>query len=319
METVGEFLEEWRNGEPFVQAHTSGSTGKPKDIRLLKADMCASARATNAFFSIGKESVVGMALSTDYIAGKMMCVRAELAGADIVAIKPTNNILLDGVGRPIDLFAIVPSQIQSFIEHPEYAFKVRNLLIGGAAPTAEQCHMLTLAGYSAWISYGMTETCSHVALARADDPLRVFSAMPGISFETSSDGRLCINCSNFSVRRLETNDIVELLSPTKFRWRGRADGVINSGGVKMIPEELEALYAPAMHGLPFYVVGVPDAKWGQAVALVAETDVDTLSKIEIELRAAIQDHRKLPKKYLAVSELPRTSNGKIRRCIIPET
>ncbi|MDD6668520.1 MAG: AMP-dependent synthetase, partial [Bacteroidales bacterium] len=74
--TVDEFLAEWRNGDAFVTAHTSGSTGTPKAIRLLKADMLASARATNARFGIGAHSRLLLCLSPDYIAGKMMIVRA---------------------------------------------------------------------------------------------------------------------------------------------------------------------------------------------------------------------------------------------------
>lgn len=50
--TVDDFLKEWHSEEPFVVAHTSGSTGKPKEIKLLKADMRASAALTNRFFSI---------------------------------------------------------------------------------------------------------------------------------------------------------------------------------------------------------------------------------------------------------------------------
>ncbi len=313
MESVREFMEEWRNGEPTVKAHTSGSTGKPKDILLLKRDMAASAKATNTFFGINKGSVVGMALSTDYIAGKMMCVRADLAGADILAFSPTNNIDLDNVDSVIDLFAIVPSQIQSFVDKPHYARKVRNLLIGGAAPTKEQCHKLTLAGYRAWISYGMTETCSHVALAKANDPDRVFTAMPGMSFSASEDGRLILASERFSFGTLETNDIVELLSPYKFKWRGRADGVINSGGIKLIPEELEKLYSEVLGEIPFFVTSTEDEKWGQAVTLVAEANDEELCAIERKLREAINDHRLLPKRYVEVESLPRTANGKIRR------
>ncbi len=315
MDELNRFLEEWRSPSPYVVAHTSGSTGTPKEIRLLKDDMRASASATNSFFGIGADSAVGMALSPAYIAGKMMSVRAELAGARLVYIEPSNTVDLSEVEGVIDLFAIVPSQIQSFIEHPEYAAKVRNLLIGGAAPSAEQCHMLTLLGYRAWISYGMTETCSHVALARADAPDRTFRAMPGISFEALADGRLAIECPRFSFGRIETNDLASVLSPSLFRWRGRADGVINSGGIKLIPEELEALYAPALGQIPYFVAAVPDEKWGQAVALVAETDEAGINAIEQKLRSSVAEHCRLPKRYIAVKSLPRTANGKVRRKI----
>ena len=64
------FLEEWFDDRSYVLGHTSGSTGAPKEIQLSKADMRASARMTNAFFAIDRESVLLLCLSVSYIAGK---------------------------------------------------------------------------------------------------------------------------------------------------------------------------------------------------------------------------------------------------------
>ena len=314
MERLKQFIGEWNGPEDYIVAHTSGSTGAPKPIRLLKSDMKVSALATNSFFGITDRSVVGMALSADYIAGKMMTVRSLLSGARLVAIPPKTDVSLDNVDGVIDLFAIVPAQIQSFIDRPDYAAKVRNLLVGGAAPTAEQCHVLNLLGYKTYISYGMTETCSHVALARADDSRRVFQAMPGITFASEgADSRLVIECPRFSAKRIVTNDVAEILSPEKFRWRGRVDNIINSGGIKLIPEELEAMYAPFTCGVECYVTSFAHDKWGRAVALVAATDCETLEAIAEKLRSNIAEHKYLPKRLIAVKNLPKAGNGKIRR------
>lgn len=310
MDRLNEFIEEWRNGREYVEAHTSGSTGTPKAIQLLKSDMRTSARATCAFFGIGPQSAVGMALSADYIAGKMMAVRALESGARLVVVEPSNDIRLAPEDGVVDLFAIVPSQAACFVRHPEYAELVRNLLIGGAAPADEDLRALELAGYTVWISYGMTETCSHVALARGDDSRRIFRAMPGVRFEQAEDGRLVIDAPAFSFGRLQTNDLVELIDDRRFRWRGRADGVINSGGIKFVPEELEALYRPFM-SCRFYVSHIPDAKWGEAIAVVAEADSE--GEVMAALRSGIPDHRRLPKRIFCVDRLPEASNGKIRR------
>ena len=157
----------------------------------------------------------------------------------------------------------------------------------------------------------MTETCSHVALAHAEDPERVFHAMPGISFETDTDGRLIICAPNFSFGRLTTNDIVELRSADSFCWRGRFDNVINSGGIKLYPEELERLYSPYLQGTNFYVAGRSDSRWGQAVAIVVEGQADE-KKIMQTLRDNLP-HKLCPKSIETVAALPRTANGKIRR------
>ncbi|MCH5221474.1 MAG: AMP-binding protein [Muribaculaceae bacterium] len=310
MATVNDFIREWCNGSDYVLAHTSGSTGKPKEIRLLKADMIASARATNEFFCIDAASVLALVLSPDYIAGKMMIVRALESGARLLELPVSNKI---EVKEPVDLIAIVPSQIESLIENDLQANFIRNVLIGGASPTKQQCEALLSRGYKVYISYGMTETCSHVALADGADADRIFHAMPGISFSTTADGRLVVNGREFSFNSLETNDVVELCSPTSFRWRGRADGVINSGGLKFFPEELEAEYAASLRGWNFYVSSVEDEIWGHAIALVFEGGAADERVLRDLLRSSDIDKRKLPKRYYAISHLPRTSNGKVKR------
>ncbi len=310
MATIDDFKAEWLSDSDFVVAHTSGSTGSPKEIHLLKADMRASARATNAFFGIDSRSLLVCPLSVDYIAGKMMLVRAMEAGCRFVQTEVSNRFSLPEGTDVIDLLPVVPSQLPWLIAHPGWAGRIRNLLIGGAAPSKEVCKDLVSAGFNAYISYGMTETCSHVALARADDEGRLFKAMPGISFETDADERLAIVAPHYSFGHLQTNDVVELVDKSSFRWRGRADGVINSGGVKMFPEELEVLYAPALKGRRYYVAAIPHPKWGQAPALVVEgPDTD----IRAVLEAAVTDRKRLPSRIVFIAHLPETSNGKIRR------
>ncbi len=311
MATLDGFIEEWRSDVPYIEAHTSGSTGKPKNIRLPKTDMESSAMATNSFFGLGKGSIAALPLSTDYIAGKMMLVRAIIGGYDVVPLPVSNEICLPDDTTMFDIMPVVPSQLDSLLRHPEYSRQIRNLLIGGASPDPDTCHRLRKSGYKAYISYGMTETCSHVALAHAEDPERVFHAMPGISFETDADGRLIICAPHFSFGRLTTNDIVELRSADSFCWRGRFDNVINSGGIKLYPEELERLYSPYLQGTNFYVAGRSDSRWGQAVAIVVEGQVN-----EDEIMQTLRDnlpHKLCPKSIETVEVLPRTENGKIRR------
>jgi len=317
MEKLKTFIAEWESDELFVRAHTSGSTGRPKEIKLLKADMRASSYATNTFFGINRNSVVCMALSVDYIAGKMMAVRALESGATLVDIAPSNDVRLPDSYGVIDLLAVVPSQLKSFISNAEYAGRVRNLLVGGAPPAADDLHVLALLGYKVWISYGMTETCSHVALARGDDSRRIFKAMPGISFDATDDGRLIVRAPRFSFKELVTNDVVSLIDASRFVWRGRADGIINSGGIKYVPEEIETLYVPFIDRQRFYVSWVPDAKWGQALALIVEGGESDIDAIAARLSAGLSDRRRLPKRIFTVSKLPEASNGKIRR-LTPE-
>lgn len=315
MASLNEFLKDWRSEDPYIIAHTSGSTGTPKNIRLPKADMEASAKATNKFFGINGDSLLGIPLSFDYIAAKMMAVRAEIAQCAILELEPKRDIHLPDDDSVIDLLSVVPLNIDSLLSQPSYPHRIRNLLIGGAAPSVSQCRSLVAAGYQAYISYGMTETCSHVALAEVNDPLRIYHGMPGIEFDVDTDSRLIIKAPAYSFGILQTNDVVELLDNTSFRWRGRADGVINSGGIKLFPEELENLYRPFLEDINFYVCGADDSTWGTAVVLVFEGLESQESRIRDILSLNVSDHRRLPKRIIAVPSLPRTSNGKVRRIV----
>ncbi|MCM1451685.1 MAG: AMP-binding protein [Clostridium sp.] len=304
--TYEEFERKWADESPCIIAHTSGSTGTPKEIRLLKADMLASAKATNARFGITKESVLGIPLSCDYIAGKMMAVRAYAAGCKLKVIPPKNDFEI-GVGR-IDLLSIVPSQADCLIRHPEWSNRIGAVIVGGAALSQEKWEALARTGYKAYASYGMTETCSHVALAEMGGP---FTAMPGITFGIDARGCLTINIPTMSIGQVTTNDIVDLLDERSFIWQGRYDNVINSGGIKIFPEQLEKEIAKYLN-IDFYIVGIPDEKWGEATQMVAQGNESMRPAIEEALKNSL-DHKNLPKNIHFVRMLPRTANGKLLR------
>lgn len=311
MASLNTFLQEWHSSEEYITAHTSGSTGKPKEICLLKADMRISARATNTYFSLGKDSRAALPLSLDYIAGKMMAVRAIEGNYPLDILPVSNDIVLPDNRHRYSLLPVVPTQLPSLLKHKEYTKRIDNLLIGGASPDDDMCRTLLNAGYKAYISYGMTETCSHVALCDVSSRERIYRAMPGISFTTDNNQRLIIEAPAFSFKHLMTNDIVELIDTVSFRWRGRFDNAINSGGIKLFPEELEKLYAPYLSGVNFYVTGRQHEKWGECICLVIEGDSD--GSVFIESIRKHLDHKICPKCFENTHCLPRTSNGKIRR------
>lgn len=308
MATIEDFISEWRADTPYVVAHSSGSTGVPKEIHLLKEDMRVSARATNEFFGINSQSTLACPLSIDYIAGKMMYVRAFEARCKIVQL-PVSNIF--DIDSNFDLVAIVPSQIKSLLIDDKIANKIKNVIIGGAPLNDEQIQALRRVGVNAYATYGMTETCSHVALSSIYDDNQIFKAMPGINFSIDNSNCLIINARKYSFKTLKTNDIVELISPTSFKWIGRFDNVINSGGIKIHPELLEKEISKWIKS-PFYIIGISDKKWGEAPVIVFEGEKDN-EKAIIELLRTKVDHRICPTRAFAVRQLPRTANGKIKR------
>jgi O-succinylbenzoic acid--CoA ligase len=255
------FLEQWHNDEPYIVAHTSGSTGVPKAINLLKSDMRLSAQMTNRKFDITRNSTLFLPLSVDYIAGKMVVVRALEAGCTLI-IEPASNHPIKQQPKAIDLISVVPSQVDSILSRPQCLAAIRNLLIGGAAIDNELENRVISSGINAYVSYGMTETCSHVALRRVGQS-PIYQALPGIKFATDGDDRLAITSRQMSFSRLQTNDIVRLIDDEHFIWLGRYDNVINSGGIKVYPETIERKIAGIINER-YYITSQNDAKWGNA-------------------------------------------------------
>ena len=217
--------------------------------------MLASAAMTNAFFGINSQSTLLLSLSANYIAGKMMLVRAIYAGANILLEQPSSAPFAT-LMQNIDLAALVPMQVEGVLKaHPEKMEHIRALLIGGApiSPTLEQ-RLQPYAG-QCYATYGMTETVSHVAM-RALNSENLFTALGDIHFTTDNRQCLEITAPHLSVGHLVTNDVVTLHSPTSFTWLGRADNVINSGGIKLFPEQLERTLAPLI-AQRFYLTAEP--------------------------------------------------------------
>ncbi|MCF0186245.1 MAG: AMP-binding protein, partial [Bacteroidaceae bacterium] len=268
---VADFIEEYLNDKDYVVAHTSGSTGEPKEIRLLKDDMRASARLTNEFFGIGPGSVLYLCLSVNYIAGKMMIVRALEAGAEIIEEAPSNTPMAKYDGRElITMLACVPSQIGYLINNPEKLQIVKHLIIGGGKMNPRLERWLAEYGVNAYKTYGMTETCSHVALSHVAREDKSYKALGDVLFSQDQRGCLVIHAPHLMNNEIVTNDVVDLISDTEFMWLGRYDNVINSGGIKIFPEEIERKLVALLPNLRFYIKGAESEKWGEEPVIVFE-------------------------------------------------
>ena len=308
-ERCGQFLKEWRDTQPYITAHTSGSTGAPKEIRLLKADMRASARATNEFFGITQDSTLLLPLSADYIAGKMQVVRALEAGCSLIAEDPSSAPFSHFEGHAT-MMPVVPSQLEGWLASGRTRM-VGNLLIGGSPLSPDMERRLIDARVKAFVSYGMTETCSHVALRRVGDDF--YTGLPGFSFSTDERGCLVIDTTTLSFGRLVTNDVVELRDATSFKWLGRADNVINSGGIKIHPEEIEKVIAEIVpSAAEFYVSSRQSAKWGREAVVVTTADEQTFPDAVLDFLAQ-RTGRRLIKDVIRVARIEKTATGKLKR------
>lgn len=307
------FLDEWYNESEYVIAHTSGSTGAPRPIKLLKNDMRISAMSTNRYFNITQSSKLLCPLSANYIAGKMMIVRAIIVGAELWMEHPSNTPVFNDYGN-IDLIAVVPSQVQHLLSNSLIVNNIRNVLIGGAQLPSKLIKQIVRSGMTAYVSYGMTETCSHVALRKVDSTYsEQYEAMHDINFEIDNRGCLVICSKSRSFRELFTNDIVEIIDNRHFVWKGRIDNVINSGGIKVYPEEIEQLIQHVIpDGIEFYISKTTDEKWGEVPVLVISKAVINVLQLLKDARKCVKMNAQRPVKIL-VRPIEHTSSGKIIR------
>lgn len=157
-------------------------------------------------------------------------------------------------------------------------------------------------------TYGMTETLTHVAIKPLNGPNKsdVFTVLDGVHFEIDDKGCLVIHTTALNSEPIVTNDLVELIDESSFRWLGRYNNVINSGGIKIIPEVVEAKLTEVIPNRPFFIAGLPDDSLGQKVVLFVEGD-------EPELFFPHLDKYETPKDVYFIPEFVKTSSGKIKR------
>lgn len=158
------FILEWLDDSETVYAHTSGSTGVPKSICLKKKSMIASAKLTGEYLVLEEGQTALLCLSTNYIAGKMMVVRAFVLGLNLIAVEPTGHPL-NQLEQHVDFAAMVPLQVFNCIDDRARLEQINHLIIGGGAVDNELLNKLREVSTCCYSTYGMTETVSHVALA----------------------------------------------------------------------------------------------------------------------------------------------------------
>lgn len=310
--SIGRFLSDWLNEKTSLEVKTSGSTGVPKNIFLHKSQMINSARATGEYFNLKASDTALMCLSADYIAGKMMLVRAITLGLKLDYVDPDSTPLASNDKR-YDFAAMVPLQLLNSLKEIE---QIKTLIVGGAAMSTSLKDQVQNIDTAVFETYGMTETITHVAVKKANAVIEQsqshFKALPNIKFQTDERDCLLIDAPNVSNEIVKTNDIINLISNTEFEWLGRYDNVINSGGVKLFPEQIEAKLEKYI-SKRFFVCGITDKKLGEKLVLVIEGSVDVKGLEQIIKNAVDLERFEIPKIIFSLPRFIDTGSGKIQR------
>ncbi|MFN3403623.1 MAG: AMP-binding protein [Cytophagaceae bacterium] len=320
---IFQFCREWLIGKSDFIITTSGSTSVPKPVHLSRKQMEASAAMTGKALSLSPGDKALVCLNTDYIAGKMMLVRGMYLNLELYITKPTSFPFEDfDSGIKFHFTALVPLQLEKLLEYSgfnEFCKEMKAIIVGGA-PVSENTEAKTaMIDVPVYATYGMTETVSHVALRRMNGMTKssVYTLLEGITAGADERGCLWVKGEVSNNETVQTNDIVEFVGNNQFIWKGRYDNVINSGGIKIFPEELEKEIAAVFQSLKissrFFISSIPDQKLNEKVILIIET-IEKYDEAELmrSLKKSI-DSYKTPKKIYYLSRFIETESGKIDR------
>lgn len=315
------FLHQWLNGKDEFVLQTSGSTGTPKTITVTRAQLKASATATLQALAIQENATALICLPTHYIAGIMMLVRCLVGNLSMAICEPSANPISNFPSTTtFDFAAIVPYQVTEILNKNGLAGiqRIKNLLIGGAPLASAIKEKLIEASTAVYLTYGMTETLSHIALQRISGVAResFFTALPSITLSQDERGCLVIQLP-FLDEIVKTNDLIEFRTPNTFYWLGRWDNVINSGGLKLIPEKIEEAIQSAFQNIGikyhFFIAGIPDEKLGTKAVLVIESMTPVNEELlKNQLKNTLKNNE-IPKHIYYLNTFEHTPTGKVKR------
>jgi len=311
---VLDFIKEWFSESKTVKIQSSGSTGIPKVFDIEKSKMLNSAEMTCDFLGLKEGDLALLCLPIEYISGKMMVVRS-ISRKLKLKIATTSLNPLENVNEEIDFCAMTPLQVENSLDKIHW---IKNLIIGGASvsETLKQKISQTLKTTNIqtkiFETYGMSETLSHIALKQIyPNQEDWFTIFDGIDISLDERGCLKIFAPKLNSEVLQTNDLVEINAKNQFRFLGRIDNVINSGGAKIFPEELEKLVKKEIPNEVVFL-GIEHEKLGQKLILIIEGENNEHLKSKIyNLKFEKSFHK--PKEIIFVEQIPRTPNGKVNR------
>ncbi len=317
--SVFSFLSGFLSDSEMIIVQSSGSTGKPKLIDIKKEFMINSALATGEFFNLKENTTALLCMNPSFIAGKMMLVRAMVLGWKLDIVSPSSNPL-KGVEKQYDFCAMVPMQVYHSFDN---LYKIKKLIVGGGViPTALEYKLQTIKT-EIFATYGMTETITHIAAKKVNNYQNVslsaversfYKTLPNVKVSKDKRGCLVIDAPKVSVNAVVTNDLVELISNIEFQWLGRFDNVINSGGIKLIPEQIEEKLAEIISDR-FFVASIPDEILGEKLVLIVESlKVEKLKSVILdEVKTLSLSKYETPKEIYFVEKFVETDTKKIQR------
>jgi fatty-acyl-CoA synthase len=343
--------------DPLLIVYTSGTTGRPKGAVLTHANCFWTNLALDRTAPIGERDVVLAVLPQFHVGGwNVQPLLAWWAGATVVlepAFDPERALALIARERVTAMMG-VPTTYELMAACPGFAAadlsSLRCAIVGGAPMPVELLRRYAARGVAIAQGYGLTEAAPNVLCLPAEDAGRrqgwagkpyphvevaLRDPASGALLDGPATGELVVRGPNVFAGYwrnpeataaahadgwLLTGDLAERDAEGFYAIRGRRKELYISGGDNVYPAEVERALCEHDEVAEAVVVGVPDARWGEAgVAFVVPADGAPLDPAALRDALAKRIARfKLPREIRAIDELPRTALGKVRRELLRE-
>ena len=315
--TIKSVYKKWLDNNNYISIFTSGSTGKPKEIKLEKSRIYASAKISLAYFKLKKGNKVLLVLPAQKVGGLMLIIRSIIGQLDLCYKKPSLNPFKSELTCDFEFCSLTPAQLAAAWESKNSrreTRKINRILLGGSGIPKGLENEIEKEENVYFHSYGMTETISHVAIRilNGDKKTGYFKALEGVTFESNEDNQLIINAPKILSNPLLTNDVAELIDAKKMIFKGRVDNVVNSGGIKLIVEEIENRLS-GIFSNEFYLCGIPDEILGEKLVLVIKGSLKKDESNVLDNKFDFLQKYEVPKVVYLVQDFNYTKNGKLIR------
>jgi len=304
--------------EILVTLFSSGSEGIPKSISLTLSNFKNHSYAHARHNNQTSDDIWPASLSLFHIGGVCLFVRALLLGQKIIFDEKftTEKFLYWLKDTRMTGLSLVPTMLYRLLQEKDFTFtpKLKIILIGGAPLSPELEAKAKGLGLPIATTYGMTETCSQVVTNN--------KLFPNVKILINPDSEILISTPALSPTVIRdqngfysTGDLGMFDNLGNLHILGRKKNLINSGGEKFSPEEIESVLLTHPCIQEAAVWGTPDPEWGEIIcAAYVPSPESTIKADELTnfLRLKLPS-KKIPKFFIKLKSLPKTANNKLKR------
>ncbi|MDX2216535.1 MAG: 2-succinylbenzoate--CoA ligase [Oculatellaceae cyanobacterium bins.114] len=330
------------NEKGWIMIPTGGSSGVIRFAIHTWHTLMASVQGFQQHFEVEQVHSCCV-LPLHHVSGLMQFLRSFTSGGQFVTLpfKDLKSGLKPQLQSSHGFLSLVPTQLQQLLQTPDLAdwlTQFQTVLLGGAPASDRLLNMARQRGIPLAPTYGMTETASQVATLTPQKFLQGHTSLGNILphaqimildanhqiLPANHVGKVVIQAASLALGYyptlldltpyFETDDVGFLDDRGELNIVGRNSEKIITGGENVFPPEVESAILATGLVTDVCVVGLPDAHWGEVVTAIYVPQHPEIHSLEIQAEMANKISRfKCPKKWVAVTEIPRNSQGKINR------